>query len=868
MSLVPRARLGPYEVVARLGAGGMGEVWRARDTRLQRDVAVKVLPAELSSDQSRLKRFEKEARSASALNHPNIVTIYDIGSSDSVSYIAMEFVDGKTLREVLFTGPLPIKRVLPIAVQIAEGLARAHEAGIVHRDLKPENVMVTKDGLVKILDFGLAKLSRTGSDSGEGTNLPTETGTDAGTVLGTVGYMSPEQASGQPVDYRSDQFSLGSILYEMATGKRAFQKKTGAQTLAAIIQEEPESLERVAPEIPGPFRWIAEQCLSKDPRDRYASTEDLARDLQRFLGHFSDDLKMARRTPRTRSSLLGWGFAALLFLTAITLWLTGTFRTDPRSAPSFRRLTFQHGTLGIARFAPDDQTIVYSATWSGGTGRDLYLLRIGSPESRLLFPNMDLFSVSDAGELAVMPRGRRPPLLARVSLTGGVPREVIENVAGGNADWAPGGKEIAVVRSVGGRNRLEFPIGRVIYQTDAVIRAPRFSSDGRRIAFIEDNSVLAIDADGQNMKVLSPGSAGWRGLEGPCWTRGEEVLFAASRGAGAREAAPGAWGLWTVSSSGKERLVAQVPGDFLELYDCLPDGRALIGNHVTTDALIGRAPGESEERDLSWLDAPRGVDLSADGRNILFSEVGEGGGPDSGIYLRPTSGAPAKRLGDGIARALSPDGRWVIASRSGRAWLLPTGPGEPKALTETAFEELGGADWYPDGNRIVFSAREKGKGERLYLQAVNGGPSRPISAEGVTVGIFGGSVSPDGRFVVGLPVSEQRGTLMFPEQRGAAKLYPLDGGAPRSIPGLREGELPVQWHSDGRSIFVYRRHEAPPAKIWLLDTATGRRRLWREIRPDRSFENVGRLLVTPDGISYAYGAQRIQSALYLIEGLN
>jgi len=562
--------------------------------------------------------------------------------------------------------------------------------------------------------------------------------------------------------------------------------------------------------------------------------------------------------------LLGWGFAAFLFLTAITLWLTGTFRTDPRSAPSFRRLTFRHGVLGMARFAPDGQTIVYSATWEGGTGRDLYLLRIGSPESRLLFPNTDLLSVSDSGELAVMPSGRRPPLLARVSLTGGVPREMIENVAWGNADWAPGGKELAVVRSVGGRNRLEFPIGRVIYETDAVVRAPRFSSEGRRIAFFEGNSVLAIDADGQNKKVLS---AGWRSVGGVCWTRGEEVLLAASRGAGTREAAQGAWGLWTVSSSGRERRVAQVPGDFLELYDCLPDGRALIGNHFMTNAVMGRAPGESEERDLSWLDAPRGVELSTDGRNILFSEVGEGGGPDSGVYLRPTSGAPAKRLGDGVARALSPDGRWVIASRSGRAWLLPTGPGEPKALTETTFEEFGGADWCPDGKRIVFSAREKGRGERLYLQAVNGGPSRPISAEGVTVGIIGGSVSPDGRFVVGLPVSEQRGSMMLPEQRWAAKLYPLEGGAPRSIPGLRDGELPVQWSSDGRSIFVYRRREVP-AKVWLLDTATGRRRLWREIRhPDRSFSEIGSVLVTPDGNSYAYRAWRTQSALYLIEGL-
>src|SRR5215813_5061105 len=223
MTISAGSRFGPYEVVAPLGAGGMGEVWHARDARLAREVAVKVLPEEVSSDAGRLKRFEKEARAASALNHPNIVTIYDIGSSESVSYIAMELVVGKTLREVLLAGPLPVRKMLAIAAQIADGLARAHEAVIVHRDLKPENVMVTKDGLVKILDFGLAKRTGPLSGSGEGSQLATETGTSPGTVLGTVGYMSPEQAGGHPVDFRSDQFSLGSILYEIATGKRAFQ---------------------------------------------------------------------------------------------------------------------------------------------------------------------------------------------------------------------------------------------------------------------------------------------------------------------------------------------------------------------------------------------------------------------------------------------------------------------------------------------------------------------------------------------------------------------------------------------------------------------------------------------------------------------
>ena len=300
-------RLGPYEILSPLGAGGMGEVYRARDERLGREVAIKVLSAELSEDASRVKRFEKEARSASALNHPNIVTVYDFGSSDGLSYIAMEKVDGETLRKLVAGGPVPIKKLLPIATQIADGLARAHEAGIVHRDLKPENVMVTRDGLVKILDFGLAKLTSTGSGSDEGSKLPTMSGTTPGVIMGTVGYMSPEQASGAAVDFRSDQFSFGSILYEMATGKRAFQGKTPIDVLGAILNEEPQPIGAVNPQAPTQLRWIIERCLAKEPRQRYSSTDDLARDLATLRDHLSEATSGSRARRVQAPPPLGFG---------------------------------------------------------------------------------------------------------------------------------------------------------------------------------------------------------------------------------------------------------------------------------------------------------------------------------------------------------------------------------------------------------------------------------------------------------------------------------------------------------------------------------------------------------------------------------
>lgn len=285
--LSPGTKLGSYEIVAPLGAGGMGEVYRARDARLQRTVAIKILPAEFSTDRDRLQRFEREARSTSALNHPNIVTIYELGLDGSTHYMAMELVEGKTLRALLDEGLLPIRRAIEFAAQIADGLAKAHEAGIAHRDLKPGNLMVSHDGFVKILDFGLAKIAPTG---GELTEMRTLSGspTEPGLLLGTLQYMSPEQASGSRVDIRSDQFSFGLVLYEMITGTRAFQKGTVAATMVAILQEQAEPIATLNPEAPAPLCWAIERCLAKEPDKRYVSTRDLARELATIRDRFSE----------------------------------------------------------------------------------------------------------------------------------------------------------------------------------------------------------------------------------------------------------------------------------------------------------------------------------------------------------------------------------------------------------------------------------------------------------------------------------------------------------------------------------------------------------------------------------------------------
>src|SRR5256712_5127119 len=302
MALTSGAKLGPYEIQSPLGAGGMGEVYRARDPRLGREVAIKTLPVQFSSDRESLRRLEQEARSASALNHPNIVTIYEFAELDSTCYIAMELVEGHTLRQLLASGPIPLRQTIQIAAQVAEGLAKAHEAGIVHRDLKPGNLMLSRDGLAKILDLGLAKLTAPES------SIETQTGG----LLGTVGYVSPEQVSGQPADFRSDQFSFGAILYEMATGKRAFQKGTSAETLVAILREEPEPLVSLNPQAPAPLCWVVERCLAKAPNERYASTRDLARDVAAMQQRLADSpLRRVQLRPSTlpiqRTTFIGRG---------------------------------------------------------------------------------------------------------------------------------------------------------------------------------------------------------------------------------------------------------------------------------------------------------------------------------------------------------------------------------------------------------------------------------------------------------------------------------------------------------------------------------------------------------------------------------
>ncbi len=862
MTISPGSRLGPYEVLSPLGAGGMGEVWRARDTRLSREVAVKVLPAEISSDASRLKRFEREARAASALNHPNIVTIYDIGASDSVSYIAMEFVAGKTLREVLFSGPLTVKRLLQIAAQIADGLARAHEAGIVHRDLKPENVMVTKDGLVKILDFGVAKLTQSDSRRDEASQPATETGTSPGAVLGTVGYMSPEQAGGEQVDFHSDQFSFGSILYEMATGKRAFQKGTAVDTLSAILHEDPKPVAEINPEAPAPLRWIIERCHAKEPEDRYGTTKDLARELATIRDHLPEAANISgpslARDRHRRSKVL----AALVAAALLAVLVAGTQvgrRIARASPPFFKRLTFQRGNVLSARFAGDGQTIVYGASWNGSPWRVFSTRRDGPESTPLPLPDAFFQGISRSGELAItLVDSTRPTAmaiggtLARVPISGGAPREVLDDVQ--LADWAPDGSSLLVVRNVGAKSRLEFPIGRVLYESPGAIRYPRVSPRGDLVAFVDSpsagddaGSVEVVDREGEKT-VLASGFASTSGL---AWSRdGREVWFTAAREGLANS-------LYSVSLSGSERVLLRTPAP-MALLDVAADGSVLIEEHMRTMRITGLGPGEDHERDLSWLDYSFACDFSSDGRTFVFDESGAGVGDTYRLYLGRTDGSLPIRLFDGTCGPLSPDGLWVLSQTSKpppQMVLVPTKSGESRPLPSDGLT-LGAVSFFPDGQHVLVVGEEPGHALRLYVKDLAGGRPRPISPEGIRAPRGAKPVSPAGEWVF----------ANGPD--GKIYLYGVKNGEAKLLPGANAGDRPFQWTPDGRGIYVMERKGAA-FSVFRLDIATGRRDLRKEIVPPdpAGFGGITSFFIAADDRSYVYSYQRTLADLYLVSGL-
>jgi serine/threonine protein kinase len=798
-------RLGPYEFIGRLGAGGMGEVYRARDMRLGREVAIKLLPPEVSTDADRLRRFEKEARAASSLNHPNIVTIHEVERIDSTSFIVMELVDGKTLREIVSEGALPVRRLLTIAVQIAEGLARAHSAGIVHRDLKPENVMVTKDGLVKILDFGLAKLAHPELEGGELTQGPTVSGgTSPGVVLGTVGYMSPEQASGHPVDFRSDQFSFGSLLYEMATGKQPFKRATAAQSLAAIIQEEAGPLGKLRPDVPAPLRWIVEQCLSKDPKDRYASTEDLARDIVRVRDHLAEVsgsgeavVLPERRRPRF---VVAGGIAAALLLALI---VTVTYlRRAPRPSSPIRTslLLPEKFVLGNLALSPDGKHLAYTAIYNSGPS-PLWIRDLDGTSARTVQVPGDAgfpFWSPDSHSIAFFSEGK----LRRVNAAGGAMETICEAERGGGGAWAPddtilfaptltsalykvsasGGQPVAVTKLDASRHETSH-------------RYPFFLPDGRHFLYMAcipntefenpSNAVRVASLDGKTDKALIPTASSAAFVAGRLLYVREGTLLARP------------FDLGRLEPVGDPVPIAQ------QMRRGLGFGSFPFGAAESVLVLATYAPQPST---LRWFDRS----------GKAGAALGE-----SGFFYDPR---------------LSPDGRRVAVAvavrETSEIWIYEAATGARTKLGSVKGAASATPVWSPEGDRIVFwSGPGEGAGNRLFVRPINGaGEEALLESPDVKMPE---DWSADGRFISFNNIAAQG--------KRDGKLWVLSMAGDRKASPLPTEAVGWQWGSrfspDGHWI-AYQSEESGvrevyvssfpgPGEKWQVSTAGGFLPNWR-----------------------------------------
>jgi eukaryotic-like serine/threonine-protein kinase len=824
MPIAAGSRLGPYEIVSSLGAGGMGEVYRARDPRIGREVAIKILPPSFAGDADRLRRFEQEARATGSLNHPNLLVIFDLGKFEQSPFIVSELLDGSTLRDVLVGGRLPLRTVLSYAVQIANGLAAAHEKGVVHRDLKPENIFITRDDRVKLLDFGLAKLEI--SDSAPVSRAETERhGTSPGVVVGTAGYMSPEQVRGAAVDQRSDIFSFGIVIYEMISGKQPFRRDSSVETMNAILHDDPPPLKDES--IPPVLVRLLEHALEKNPSRRFESAKDVAFAL--------DAISSSSETSAVRAK-------------------SRKSKVERPKEVSYSRITFRRGFIMTARFAPDG-SIVYGAAWEDKP-LDVFSSHPSSPESRPLgLSDCDILDISPSGELALS-LGRKfvagwitSGTLARVPLGGGAPRVICENVQ--DAAFMPGGKELVITRNVGGLFRIESPIGNVIYEVARWISDVRPSPKGEHFVFLDhplwgDNGAEAVVID-RNGKELIRSKNAWNATAGVAWTpKGDEIWVAATASGFGRD-------LIGISMSGRQRLVL-APHGHLRLEDIASDGRVLVAFESGGRETVAGHPGETLERNLTWFDWSWLADISNDGKLVLLTEQADAVRGRNTMYIRPVDGGPAVHIGEGQGRGkpLSSDGKWITAETPNGYELVPIGPGQSRKIS-IHLERVVAWQLFPDNQRLLVLGSEPGQPMHLYEVPIDSGAPRAISSVVVDWPIL-------------LSNSGEQAAAMGPDDR--VLLFPILGGDPRPVTTCGPGDVPIGWTTDDRALWVYRRGRVS-LTIERAEIEGSGRTPFHTIRPPdpAGIHDLFPVQITPDGQTYAYGYRRFLSDLNIVNGL-
>ncbi|MGA9529233.1 MAG: protein kinase [Terriglobales bacterium] len=838
--LTTGTKLGPYEILSPIGAGGMGEVYRARDTRLGREVALKVLPESFASDADRLRRFEQEARAVAALNHPNLLAIHDIGEQNGTRYIVSELLEGSSLRLELESGALSPRKAADYAAQIAQGLAAAHEKNIVHRDLKPENIFVTREGRVKILDFGLAKLSPAGRDKSESDGLTlTSSPTEAGVVMGTAGYMAPEQVRGAAIDSRTDIFAFGAVFYEMVSGERAFRRDTAAETMTAILKDDPPELSELPNPVSPGIERIIRRCLEKQPEQRFQSAKDLAFALEALTGTTSRSAAQAAiAAPPEKAAEPRWiAFAAVAALAlAAGAAIAWYLRPAPLPPPSFTRVSFHRGEVIRARFTPDAQTIVYSADLEDG-GRDTYVIREDYPESvpAGLHGGL-LLSISKQGQMAVVVRPHFIAhyqwigTLAASPLGGSAPREILENVA--DADWTPDGSEMAAIVSNQGQWQLQFPIGKVLLQADNWLSELRVSPDGQKVALFhhpasndDRGDVIVVDRAGHVETI----SKGWEALEGLAWApSGKEIWFSAAE-SGEQ------FCIHAVSVSGTQRTVHCSTAS-TRILDIAPSGRVLVSAEEREVGMTLHEHGTNHEASLNWLDYPVIPVLTPDGSTLLFTDSSERAGNTYQVYVRKTDGSAPVRIAEGgYGSDITADGKWALVSMpddpSDRIRIVPVGPGEAKALHWDEFHPIW-ATWFPDGNHILIMGNHTNESARPYISDRNGSAPRQVSAGNTAFP----AVAPDGDSFI---VFENK----------AMAIRSIKSGTSRPLRGVQADDLIIGWTSDSTQLFV-QKVTPKGADIYKVNVDSGKRDLWQTLAPK---DNVGLQPmnfpsgITPDG---------------------
>jgi eukaryotic-like serine/threonine-protein kinase len=857
MTLSIGSKLGPYEIIAPIGSGGMGEVYRAKDTRLGRDVAIKVLPEALVKDADRLRRFEQEARTIAALNHPNILGIHDIGTHQGAPFLVSELLDGETLREKIDAGPLPVKRAIEYGLGIAQGLAAAHNKGIVHRDLKPENIFVTRDGRVKVLDFGLAKLVGP-EETGVTAKTLTSPGTLPGVVMGTIGYMSPEQVRGASSDARSDIFSFGAVLYEMLTGKRAFKRDTAAETMTAILREEPPELSETGWHGPLGLQRILGRCLEKNVERRFQSASDLAFAIEALSGTSTSAAQTVEH-PKTTRALLPWVATAIAALAlAAGMWTIGR-RSSRTLQPKFNRLTYQQGYLSNARFAKDLQTVVYSAQWESNP-LQIYTVRVEFPQStKVDLPSATLLALSTTGDLqiALNPAYNTNFLsgtLAQALMSGGTPRPLQNGVIA--ADYAPDGKTLAVSRIANQKVQLEFPLGKVLYTTSGYVDYVRVSPNGKAVAFLEhpvfddDRGWVATIDDAGNHKQLTREFATAQGL---AWSHGgTEIWFTANGGTTGNADRQ----LFGVTLAGKQREILTA-AQGTRLLDVAADGRVLLCSEELRTEISGIDPAtRKERRGLEWFNGSGLGDVLPDGKAILFDEWGGPAGPLYLVVYRKLDGSAPTVLGEGATPKFSPDGTTVaspLLSRPPQLALHPIGTGESRRLPLGDIVNFAAVAWFPDGQHVLLQAAKEGQPLRTYEMDLQGGKPQEFGP----ADFIGEAVAHDGQKVAGRNAAGQ--SMVFNRETQKAQL----------IRGIGPQDRIDKWTKDGQALLVTISTPSE-AQVYRVEVPSGKRSLLQKLELSEkagSMFNV-RAQYAEDSKTYVYNTRRVLGSLYVVEGLD